>query len=135
MAVPRLREEKCFLRLAPDEVDDIDNATTVGGSAEEGVQVGPEELPEIDLIVSGSVAVSESGARIGKGERYSDLEYAALRELALLDSETPVVTTVYERQVREHDLVDDHDVPMDLVATPDRIIETDTPYDRREGID
>jgi 5-formyltetrahydrofolate cyclo-ligase len=135
MAVPRLREEKCFLRLAPDEVDDIDDATTVGGSSEHGVQVGPDEMPAIDLIVSGSVAVSERGARIGKGEGYSDLEYAVLRELDLVDDETPVATTVHERQVRDHDCVDAHDVPLDLVVTPGRTLETDTPYDRPDGID
>lgn len=135
MAVPRLREEKCFLRLDPDEVDDIDDATTVGGASEHGVQVGPDEMPAIDLIVSGSVAVSERGARIGKGEGYSDLEYAVLRELDLVDAETPVATTVHERQVWDHDRVDAHDVPMDLVVTPERTIETDTPYDRPGGID
>lgn len=135
MAVPRLREEKCFLRLDPAEVDDIDDATTVGGSSEHGVPVGPDEMPEIDLIVSGSVAVSERGARIGKGEGYSDLEYAVLRELGLVDADTPVVTTVHELQVRDHDRVDAHDVPMDLAVTPERTIETDTPYDRPDGID
>jgi len=135
MAVPRLREEKCFLRLAPDEVDDIDDATTVGGSAEHGVPVGPAEMPAIDLIVSGSVAVSERGARIGKGEGYSDLEYAVLRELDLVDADAPVVTTVHERQVRDHDCVDAHDVPMDLVVTPERTVDTDTPYERPDGID
>jgi len=135
MAVPRLREAKCFLRLDPEEVPNIDDATTVGGSAEHGVPVGPDEMPEIDLIVSGSVAVSERGARVGKGEGYSDLEYAVLRELGLVDADTPVVTTVHERQVRGHDHVDAHDVPMDLVVTPERTVETATPYDRPAGID
>jgi len=135
MAVPRLRDEKCFLRLDPEEVDDIDDATTVGGASEHGVQVGPDEMPAIDLIVSGSVAVSEAGARIGKGEGYSDLEYAVLRELDLVDADTPVATTVHERQVREHDCVDAHDVAMDLVVTPERTVETETPYDRPAGID
>jgi len=135
MAVPRLTDERCFLRLDPDEVPDIDDATTVGGSAEHGVQVSPDEMPTIDLIVSGSVAVSERGARIGKGEGYSDLEYAVLRELDLVDAATPVVTTVHETQIRDHDHVDAHDVPMDLVVTPERIIETETPYDHPSGID
>ncbi|QGA81777.1 5-formyltetrahydrofolate cyclo-ligase [Halomicrobium sp. LC1Hm] len=135
MAVPRLRDEECFLRLDPAAVDDIDDATTVSGSSEAGVQVGPDEMPEIDLIVSGSVAVSERGARIGKGEGYSDLEYALLRELDLVDDETPVATTVHERQLRDHDRVDEHDVAMDLVVTPERTIETATPYDRPDGVD
>jgi len=135
MAVPRLRDEECFLRLDPAAVDDIDDATTVSGSSEAGVQVGPDQMPEIDLIVSGSVAVSERGARIGKGEGYSDLEYALLRELDLVDDETPVATTVHERQLRDHDRVDEHDVAMDLVVTSERTIETATAYDRPDGVD
>jgi 5-formyltetrahydrofolate cyclo-ligase len=125
MAVPRLRDEECFLRLDPDEIEDIDHATTVGGSAEVGVQVGPDEMPEIALIVSGSVAVTADGARVGKGEGYSDLEFAVLRELGLVDGATPVATTVHERQLVEAAVpTGDHDVPLDLVVTPERTLRT-----------
>lgn len=123
MAVPRLRDEKCFLELDPAELDDYDAATTVSGSSKRGVRVGPEEVAEIDLVVSGSVAVSETGGRIGKGEGYSDLEYAILRELDLVDAETPVATTVHDRQVVDNRFdVAPHDVPMDLIVTPDRTL-------------
>lgn len=136
MAVPRLRGEEPFLRLDPAEIEDYDHATTVGGSAELGVPVVPEEMDDIDLIVSGSVAVSEGGVRIGKGEGYSDLEYAVLREFDLVDSETPVVSTVHERQVRSEDLAPDaHDVPLALLVTPERVIRTGTPLDYPAGID
>ncbi|WP_265110244.1 5-formyltetrahydrofolate cyclo-ligase [Halosolutus halophilus] len=122
MAVPRLADERCFLKLDPDALDDYDAATTVSGSSTHGDQVGPEDVEPIDLIVSGSVAVTEDGSRIGKGEGYSDLEYAVLRDLGLVDDETSVATTVHERQ-----LIDDpvaigrHDVTMTLVVTPDRV--------------
>lgn len=99
VAVPRLRDERCFLRLDPDEIDDIDHATTIGGSAEVGEQVAPEDVDPIDLIVSGSVAVNDRGSRIGKGEGYSDLEFAILREFGLVDDETVVATTVHDLQV------------------------------------
>ncbi|WP_424018175.1 5-formyltetrahydrofolate cyclo-ligase [Halorientalis pallida] len=125
MAVPRLRDEKCFLRLDPAEVEDIDHATTVGGSAEVGVKVGPDEMESVDLIVSGSVAVTADGARVGKGEGYSDLEFAVLRELGLVDGTTPVATTVHERQLVDADVpTRDHDVPLDLVVTPERTVRT-----------
>ncbi len=122
MAVPRLRDEKCFLRLDPDELEDYDAATTVSGSGRHGVAVGPEAVESVDLIVSGSVAVNEGGGRIGKGEGYSDLEYAVLRELKLVDEETPVATTVHERQVIAAFETDAHDVPLDLIVTPERVI-------------
>lgn len=136
MAVPRLRDADCFLRLDPAEIDDYDRATTISGSSELGVQVGPDEVQSVDLIVSGSVAVTEDGARIGKGEGYSDLEYALLETLGMVDESTPVVTTVHELQVVDEDVaVDEHDVPLDLLVTPERAIETNTSYDRSDGID
>jgi 5-formyltetrahydrofolate cyclo-ligase len=126
MAVPRLRDEDCFLRLDPAEIDDIDHATTVGGSSEVGVQVGPEEMEPVDLIVSGSVAVSDSGARIGKGEGYSDLEFAILRAFGLVDDETATVTTVHEMQIVDESIeTSPHDVPMERICTPDRTIATE----------
>ncbi|WP_303647867.1 5-formyltetrahydrofolate cyclo-ligase [Haloarchaeobius amylolyticus] len=119
MAVPRLRDEKPFLELDPARIDDIDRAVTIAGSSELGVQVAPEDVPEIDCIVSGSVAVTPDGDRVGKGEGYSDLEFAVLREFGLVDDDTPVVTTVHDLQVVDEDVpVGPHDVSLDLVATP-----------------
>lgn len=123
MAVPRLRDEKCFLKLDPEELADYDDATTVSGSSKHGEQVGPDEIDRVDLIVSGSVAITEDGGRIGKGEGYSDLEYAVLRELGLVDESTPVATTVHERQVIDDAVaIGAHDVSMDLVVTPERAV-------------
>jgi 5-formyltetrahydrofolate cyclo-ligase len=134
MAVPRLRDEKCFLRLNPDEVEDIDHATTLGGSAEVGVQVGPDEMAPIDLVVSGSVAVDDRGARVGKGEGYSDLEFAILREFGLVDDGTTTVTTVHESQVVDDVETTPRDVPLDLICTPERTVRTAVPGDKPTGI-
>jgi 5-formyltetrahydrofolate cyclo-ligase len=90
-----------------------------------GTRVGPDAMPRVDLVLSGSVAVTEAGERIGKGEGYSDLEFAVLSELGLVDESTTVATTVHERQVREGPFgTDAHDVPMDVVVTPDRTVRT-----------
>lgn len=122
VAVPRLRDEACFLRLDPAEIDDYDRATTISGSSELGEQVGPEDTTRIGLIVSGSVAVDRHGARIGKGEGYSDLEFAILREAGSVDDETTTATTVHELQVLDDLPATPHDVPIDLIVTPDRIV-------------
>ena len=135
MAVPRLREADCFVEIDPAVVADTDAAATVSGMDEHGRQVGPDAVPPIDLVVSGSVAVDEAGNRVGKGEGYSDLEWGVLSELGLVGGATPVVTTVHERQVREEGWTTDaHDVPMDLVVTPERVIETGAPG-KPSGVD
>ena len=126
MAQPRLRSERPFLELDPAEVSDIDEATTVSGVSKHGVPVGPDGMPGIDLVVSGSVAVTEGGARIGKGEGYSDLEFAVLRELDLVADDTPTATTVHGMQVVDEDVdIEPHDVSMDLIVTPERTIRTE----------
>ncbi|MFC5970728.1 5-formyltetrahydrofolate cyclo-ligase [Halomarina salina] len=135
MAVPRLRDEECFLELDPAELADTDAAATVSGMGDHGVQVAPDAVPHVDLVLSGSVAVTEDGDRIGKGEGYSDLEFAVLCELGLVDEATTVVTTVHERQVVDEAFAsDDHDVPMDVVVTPERTIRTGA-TGRPDGID
>lgn len=136
VAVPRLRDEKCFFRLDPDEIDDIDHATTVGGSSELGEQVGPAEMEQIELIVSGSVAMTERGKRVGKGEGYSDLEFAVLREFGLVADETPTVSTVHEIQlVGEAIPTTQQDVPIDWIFTPGRTIRTEATDEKPVGIE
>lgn len=136
MAVPRLRDEKCFLRLDPGEIDNIDDATTISGSAEYGVPVKPNEMAAVDMIVSGSVAVNSSGARVGKGEGYSDLEFAILREYGLVDNDTFVVTTIHERQLVDDDIpTTPLDVPLDRVVTSRRVIHTDPSQEKPDGVD
>lgn len=136
MAVPRLRDERCFVELDPATLDDPDAAATVSGLDDHGERVLPDELPAIDLVVAGSVAVSTDGVRIGKGEGYSDLEWAVLAAFDRVGTDTTVATTVHERQV-----VDDapepesHDLPLDLVVTPAQTIDTETPHLRPDGID
>lgn len=127
MAVPRLRSEKCFLRLDPTEIEDLNRATTIKGSSELGVNVSPDEMEPVDLVVSGSVAVNTQGVRVGKGEGYSDLEFAILSEFGLVGQDTTTVTTVHEIQVVEEDIqTTQHDVPMDFVVTPGRTIRTNS---------
>ncbi len=126
MAVPRLAEESCFVELDPETISDLDAAPTVSHMSEYGRRVTPDALAEIDAIVVGSVAVTADGVRIGKGEGYSDLEFAILRELGLVDDETPVVTTVHDIQVIDDEVTpDSYDVPVDVICTPTRTIRAD----------
>ncbi|WP_299234354.1 5-formyltetrahydrofolate cyclo-ligase [Natronomonas sp.] len=135
MAVPRLTQRACFLELDPAGIDDTDAAATVSKVSEFGVPRGPEAVPEIDAIVAGSVAVTEAGVRIGKGEGYSDLEYGVLREFDRVGAETPVVTTVHDEQVISEEVRPArHDVPIDAICTPTRTIRTDGPFAKPDGV-
>jgi 5-formyltetrahydrofolate cyclo-ligase len=79
-------------------------------------------MERVDLVVSGSVAVTEAGHRVGKGEGYSDLEYGLLAGFDRVDDATTTATTVHERQVVDDAPTGAHDVPMDLVVTPARTV-------------
>ena len=126
MAVPRLRDERCFLRLDPAKLGRrLAEAATIAGAAKLGEPVLPKSLGKLDLVVVGSGAVSPDGARVGKGGGYSDLEFALAREVGAVGEDTPVATTVHELQIFDEPLpMTDHDVPLDLIATPERVIRT-----------
>ncbi|CAM0950134.1 unnamed protein product [Alopecurus aequalis] len=107
-------------------------------SAKYGRPIGLDEWIKVDLIVIGSVAVDPStGARLGKGEGFAELEYGMLRYMGAIDDSTMIVTTVHDKQ-----LVDDipveklliHDVPVDIICTPTQVIVTNTAIPKPQGI-
>lgn len=117
MAVPRLAADKPFVRLGKD--------ATIKGAARDGRPVAIEEMERVDLVVCGTVAVNRKGVRIGKGGGYSDLEFALLTEAGLVGEETIIATTVHPLQVLDEDLPETaHDFRVDVIATPDAVLET-----------
>jgi len=150
--MPSARLRGSFLRLRPEAVPpgEARKAASLQHCHRYGEEVGLRELEAVDLVVAGSVAVSVRGARAGKGEGYSDLEYAILRELG--HPPAPVVTTVHPAQVFGRDAggggegpaggaaegadiaMEPHDLSVDFIVTPDEVIETNTPYPKPEGI-
>jgi len=133
MPTPRLR--KGFLRIEPKKVPEgkEKKATTIKHSNVYGDHVEPKSMKNIDLVVAGSVAVSESGKRVGKGGGYSDLEYAILRELDL--GEPEVLTTVHPLQVVDELPHEKHDVPLDWILTPEKVVETNTSLEKPSSIE
>jgi 5-formyltetrahydrofolate cyclo-ligase len=123
MAVPRLRETRSFWELDPGRLRDLRAAASIGGAAKMGRAVDPRDLPRVDLVVAGSVAVARNGARLGKGGGYSDLEFALGRALGFIDERTPVATTVHPLQIVRGTLPEtDHDFRVDLIVTPERVL-------------
>jgi len=134
MPTPRLR--KGFIMLEPDiPRSKFRYASTIRGSFVSGKIVGLEALPKVDLIVVGSVAVTPKGARLGKGGGYSEMEYAILRQLGLIDEKIPVATTVHDAQVVNDEVpLEAHDLTVDVIVTPTRTILTDSRTSKPSGI-
>jgi 5-formyltetrahydrofolate cyclo-ligase len=126
MAVPRLAEPEPFFLLDPDHLADKPRAAaSIRGASRSARRIAVADLAPVDLVVTGCVAVGEDGARLGKGGGFADLEFALASAAGLIGTGTLVVTTVHELQVRPAGAIPttDHDVPVDLVVTPDRVID------------
>jgi 5-formyltetrahydrofolate cyclo-ligase len=127
MAVPRLAEADPFFVLDPQRLADPPRkAASIKGAARSARTVALEAMEPVDLVVTGCVAVGEDGARLGKGGGFSDLEFALAAAAGLVDVHTVVATTVHEVQVQAAGVIPTtaHDVAVDLVVTPDRVIRT-----------
>lgn len=133
MPTPRLRSGFILLDgTLPD--DRLKVASTIRGAFMLGKTVSLGRLPKIDLVVVGSVAVAKDGDRIGKGEGYSEMEYAILRELGLVSESTPIITTVHELQIVESVPLEDHDIAVDYIVTPTQVLATNRTRPRPSGI-
>jgi len=126
MAVPRLATAEPFLALDPDHLaGSARAAASISGASKSARRVRLADLEPVDLVLMGSVAVSADGARLGKGGGFADLEFALASAAGLIGPQTVTVTTVHELQVRPAGSipVTGHDVPVDFVVTPERVID------------
>jgi 5-formyltetrahydrofolate cyclo-ligase len=125
MAVPRLAGGDPFFLLDPGRLTTTPRkASSIKGASAHGIKVAVDDLEPVDLVVAGSVAVDEDGARLGKGGGYSDLEFAIATQLGLIGPQTLVATTVHEAQIVGVGRipVTAHDVRVDMIVTPERVI-------------
>lgn len=130
---PRLKAGFIMLKREWVPAGEERKAVSLKNIRQYGKEITLSELPKVDLFVAGSVAVHKDGRRIGKGEGYSDREYAIMRELG--NPDMPVISTIHSIQVTDEDFkVDTYDLPVDYIVTEEGIIETDTPYQKPDGI-
>ncbi|NXE29675.1 MTHSD protein, partial [Ardeotis kori] len=135
---PRLRTG-LFNRIVPPSgatKEILRICATSQGIKEYSVPVGLDGKARVDLVVVGSVAVSEKGWRIGKGEGYADMEYAMMVSMGAVQEDTPVVTVVHDCQVVDiaEELLGDHDLTVDYILTPTRTIKTNCKRPKPQGI-
>lgn len=129
MATPRLL--RGFLLLDPRVIPSsrLSQAATIRGAFKYGRIVELKNMPKIDVVVTGCVAIDRKGARLGKGGGFSELEYGILRELGVIDDNTPVLTTVHDLQIVDDDIpVELHDLTIDYYATPTKLVKVESGF-------
>jgi len=134
MPTPRLR--RGFMLLDPNKISDKSymRVSSIKGAFKHGKLCPLEELPNVDLIVAGSVAVSKDGIRVGKGGGYGEMEYGVLREIGAVGEETPIFTTVHDVQVVDKVPKEPHDFTVDAIITPTKTVRVKRRYKQPDGI-
>lgn len=118
---------------------EIKDCTNSKGVAKWGSPVTLNDEYNVDLVIVGSTAVCpETGARVGKGEGFAELEWGILSAQGNLDPETTlVVTTVHDEQI-VNDIpagsLTKHDVPVDVIVTPTKVIRVPNRAPKPSGI-
>jgi len=121
----------------------IEECTNSKGVVKYGTPVTLNEEYTVDLVVVGSTAVCpRTGARVGKGEGFAELEWGILSAQGNLDAQKClVVTTVHDCQVIEDEndmpggwALTQHDVPVDVIVTPTRVIRVSDRAPKPSGI-
>jgi len=135
VAVPRLAAELPFFVLDPTSLTAAPaEAASREHAAVQARKVGVTDLRRVDMVVCGSVAVNRRGTRLGKGGGYSDIEVALLQEAGRIGPSTVIVTTVHPLQVMDEPMPEtEHDFSVDLIVTPDEVIECE-PQRRPSGL-
>ncbi|TMW72084.1 5-formyltetrahydrofolate cyclo-ligase [Alteribacter natronophilus] len=136
LLIPTPRLKDGFVRIDPADVPPGEErkAASLKHMNSYGKVVPLSDLPSIDLLVVGSVALHRDGRRLGKGEGFADREYAILRELG--NGKIPVIGTVNSVQLVDDDIPrDPYDLTVDYIATENECFATDSPYEKPSGID
>lgn len=139
--VPALVRDFPYLRIDPvrlaAEGTSFELAATAEGYMMHGERIGFEDVPILDFCIVGSVGVSRSGGRTGKGAGFADLETGIFQALGRIPPATPMATTVHSTQVVEEGRVVmlAHDCALDLIGTEAGLIETGSTVPRPPGVD
>jgi 5-formyltetrahydrofolate cyclo-ligase len=136
VALPRLHRERCFIELDPAKLGTrIGRTASLLGALRLGRLLAPCDMHSVDAVVCGSLAVTLHGARLGPGGGYEDLAYALLRSEGKIRESTPIITTVHPLQIVAERLpMRGHDLPVDFLITPDKVVAAPNLHLRPRGI-
>jgi 5-formyltetrahydrofolate cyclo-ligase len=118
MASPKLK--KGYIKIDPADVKGREReASSIKGAFKYGRTISLDEVEGIDLVITGCVAATEGGVRLGKGGGYGDREIAAVRERF---GDVAVATTLHELQILERIPEEKHDQRVSIITTPRRVV-------------
>jgi 5-formyltetrahydrofolate cyclo-ligase len=132
MATPGLRDGFYLFEIGEVKIKNLVMAVRSSGVKRFGKRLATtqRDIGEIDLLITGAVAVGLQGGRIGKGSGYFDLEYMILQEIGSVKESTQIVALVDDLQVLEEVPMEEKDVSMDFIVTPTRFIKVETDIQR-----
>lgn len=138
--VPTYGLRRGFVLLDPAQVPAEHRAfaATLDGLERYGSTLEVEALralPHVDAIVTGAMALTTAGVHVGSGTAYLDLEWGILSSLGLADDRTPVIGLVHDRQLVDAAIAaGPYDITVDLVITPQRVLELTAERQRPAGL-
>lgn len=114
-------------------------AASLDGMEREGISVSLSEIQslgkKLDLLVTGTSAVTKSGLRVGKGHGYFDLEWAMFFATGIVNVQTSVAAVVHDCQVVDDEFTpDSFDTVCDWIFTPTREIVVSNPHKPTIGV-
>lgn len=139
--VPELVESTPYLLLDPAELRargvTFEEVMFSAGAAIHGQRCTFREVEPLDFFIVGCVGVTLSGGRTGKGAGFADLELGIFNAYGKVAETTPIATTVHALQLVDDAQVvmQEHDAPLDWIATPGELISTLTTLPRPGAID
>lgn len=139
--VPELVESLPYLLLDPSDLVSkgvpFEEVMYSSGAAKHGLRCMFKEVEPLDFFIVGCVGVTRSGGRTGKGAGFADLELGIFNYYGKISETTPIATTVHSLQVvgEAQVIMQEHDAPLDWIATPDELINTQTELPRPGPID
>ena len=114
VVVPISNKKDCSLTLSElKDWDDLE-ASSYGILEPKKEKIKEISIDEIDLIIVPGVAFDKFGNRLGHGKGYYDR--------LLKNANTTIIGLAFEFQTIEKIPTDEHDKPVDIIITEDRIM-------------
>jgi 5-formyltetrahydrofolate cyclo-ligase len=123
LVMPSAGLREGFFMIKPHAVPftSLNQAVTENGLRKFGqvLQLGKDRI-QVDAMITGALAVDQSGARIGSGKGYFDLSCALFSESEAFTHAPRILAVIHSSQLRDSQLpIDPWDVKMAGVVTKD----------------